>query len=1089
MLIPRPKTETYEVTWKDYNEVVLEQDLNVASGTTPEYNGKTPARADDDEYTYEFIGWSPDPGPVTNDVSYTALYKYIRKEPVIPGNDVTEAPVPSHTITWVIGSDTEATTVTAGEIPKHDDPVRDPDEQYNYTFTGWTPEVKEAADDAVYTAEFRKDTRTYTITWVNEDGSELDKQSDIAYGTLPKYSKAEPTKADDDRYIYTFSGWTPGVEPVKKDVTYVASYERKEKPTDVPADTPVPEYTITWSIGSDTETTKVAAGEMPVHADPVKEADEQYTYTFAKWTPDIREATADAAYIAVFNKELRSYTITWLDDAGQMIGTPAIVEYGSKPTPPDVTKASDQQYTYTFEKWEPEITTVTGDATYKPTFKANIRSYTITWQDDTGKEIGVTTVKYGEKPVYADAAKDSDQRYSYTFAGWEPAVQNVTGDATYKATFISNPKGKENKYYASGALKTEYVYDGQGRHTRTNQYRKDGTLESYSIMEAYDDNGYPREYTLYQDEIKNDPTNHVVLVNNDNGDPVSSTTYNSLGEITDICKTEYDGKGRKSKEYHYKADGSLNYYYSDYQYDADGNETSYNRYNADNQLTTSTNNTWENGTLVARVHKGIKSHYVRTIKYDDGYIREIRDDNYTSGGVLESYEVSSYNNQGIKEKYTVYDPAGNITETTTYDPEKYDGKNRIAFSRTFDADGNKKSESKDVYGPGNKLVNSEYKSFKAGEVQYHYISEYNTNGKCNKTTYYNQDGSVDYYSVYEYDNKGRTIKTLDYNAQDVLKDYYLYEYDAKGNQSKLSNYYANGSLSWSASSEYDEQGNVRKADFRGYNKDGSFSYRSVDEYDINGNRIKDSWYESDGSMREYTLYQYNNKGQETKALTYARGGSLTGTQSSEYDEKGNRRKRESTSFNTDGSVSYRSVYEYDENGNYRKTESTSFNTDGSLSYRSVDEYDNNGNRIKNTWYGSNGSVRDYTTYQYNKKGQITKMSSYNSNGKLERYSVYAYDAKGNQTEEKRYNADGSLSSRVEKKYNADNVRIKETTYNVDGKIESEYKYDSAGRQTAVYWKWKKGGYEYKYDDDGTKYSREFTGTGKNKEYGKWVKEK
>jgi hypothetical protein len=35
-----------------------------------------------------------------------------------------------------------------------------------------------------------------------------------------------------------------------------------------------------------------------------------------------------------------------------------------------------------FKSWEPAIQAVTGDATYKATYTAHKRSYTITWNDE-----------------------------------------------------------------------------------------------------------------------------------------------------------------------------------------------------------------------------------------------------------------------------------------------------------------------------------------------------------------------------------------------------------------------------------------------------------------------------------------------------------------------------------------------------------------------------------------------------------------------------------------------------------------------------------------------------------------------------------
>ncbi len=430
LLIPKPAT-TYEITWKNYNGDVLEQDLKVASGAMPEYNGETPAREDDNQYTYEFSGWSPSIEPVKGNASYTAEYRSIRKPDPAPDPDPI---VTSYTITWFTGSGTETTTVAEGEMPKHADPVKEPDEQYTYSFAGWTPEVKEATENAAYEAVFVGEARFYTVTWKNEDGTVLEQDQKVVFGAKPEYNSTTPMKADDDRYTYIFTGWTPNTESVKTDATYVATYERKEKRDETPTNTPVPNYMITWSTGSETDTTTVASGEMPKHKDPVKEADAQYTYIFTGWSPEVKEATGNITYTATFRAETRSYKITWLNDNGETFNT-TTVAYGDMPTHADLAKASDWQYDYTFTGWDPEITTVTGDATYKAIYEAVTKSYTITWQDDTGKTIDTTAVEYGEMPAHGNLVKEADQQYTYTFDRWDPAISTVTKDATYKAVF------------------------------------------------------------------------------------------------------------------------------------------------------------------------------------------------------------------------------------------------------------------------------------------------------------------------------------------------------------------------------------------------------------------------------------------------------------------------------------------------------------------------------------------------------------------------------------------------------------------------------------------------------------------------------
>lgn len=134
-------------------------------------------------------------------------------------------------------------------------PTKAADKQYTYEFAGWDTDFTKITGDTTVTAKYTSTVNKYTVTFVNYDGTVLDKQS-VEYGSSAKAPKA-PTKAADKQYTYEFAGWDTDFTKIIGDTTVTAKYTAKELPTEPKVEpTEAPTEPITQSVTDPTNATQ-----------------------------------------------------------------------------------------------------------------------------------------------------------------------------------------------------------------------------------------------------------------------------------------------------------------------------------------------------------------------------------------------------------------------------------------------------------------------------------------------------------------------------------------------------------------------------------------------------------------------------------------------------------------------------------------------------------------------------------------------------------------------------------------------------------------------------------------------------------------
>ena len=369
--------------------------------------------------------------------------------------------------------------------------------QYTKAFIGTAEDAAAATD----TVDIESGTFNLKVRWIKTPGSPDTTVSYIGEDTAMAFYK----EADDQWIDVT-------VNIDEKNAVLTLSGEEES-------------FTIKFvnEDGSELYTASVVSGSTPVYSGdtPVKAEDNDFTYTFKGWDPEIAAATADATYTAVFEKTEKqkesveefpydgdSVKIIKKDgtDFGMMRaqdtttavldGDNVVIHYVPNKTTYDglyygattdgdaivknETAASDGSFDISLPKtkcgfaWPVVAIKKDGSGNAKEQYylaipaedkipaketPAETKIYTVKFVNEDGTELQTATVEEGKTPSYTGETpvKAEDDSYTYTFKGWDPAIAAATADATYKATFEQKEKEKETPAETSVS---EFPYDG-----------------------------------------------------------------------------------------------------------------------------------------------------------------------------------------------------------------------------------------------------------------------------------------------------------------------------------------------------------------------------------------------------------------------------------------------------------------------------------------------------------------------------------------------------------------------------------------------------------------------------------------------------
>jgi len=361
---------------------------------------------------------------------------------------------PSFTVTFVDFDGTILKTETVERGNAATAPA-DP-EREGYIFQGWNKDFSYIYTNTVVTATYLQKKVTYTVTFLDYDGTVLDSQ-------IVTTGESATAPEVPERENFEFIGWDKDFTNITYNLTVTARYQDtrvylvgtfNDWHTD----------TVMTSTEGDIVSTQVTL-KAGTYSFKILYRDVWYTNwgtiedtTLATsdigWEMITDSAAGDCTLIATggnytFNYNTVThfleivyapveYTVTFVDFDGTVLGTQT-VKLGADATAPEDAPTREG---YVFAGWDKKFADITEDTTVTATYVEDTTLYTVTFVDFDGKVLSTQAVSYGKSAV----APAVPVRAGYVFTGWDKTFNYITGDTTVTAQY------KENTVYLYGSF-------------------------------------------------------------------------------------------------------------------------------------------------------------------------------------------------------------------------------------------------------------------------------------------------------------------------------------------------------------------------------------------------------------------------------------------------------------------------------------------------------------------------------------------------------------------------------------------------------------------------------------------------------------